>query len=103
MPGQVAPVRGGVQAVPKRAASSARGRHLRGTGGQGPQAGAGGQQRHAEPVSAALRASLEQVLDLVQRGTAHCSSRWPPGAPPTPTAPITSLPTRTGTPPPSSR
>ena len=94
--GQVAAVRGGVQAGVARRFLRRR-RHL----GQHRQ-----RRRPRRPAAATARrgASLAAAsLSASSAAIAHCSSRWPPGAPPTPTAPMTSLPTFTGTPPPSSR
>ena len=52
---------------------------------------------------AAVLGYFSKSFTAVMAAEAHCSSRCPPGAPATPTAPITSLPTATGRPPPSSR
>ena len=106
----VTPRRSGMQALVGRCFGR-RGRHLGlGRGGTGQ---CSGQCEYKVPVlHGCLRWRALQVwaggyfsrsCTLAMPATAHCSSRWPPGAPPTPTAPMTSLPTFTGTPPPSSR
>ena len=94
--GQVAAVRGGMQAGVARRLLRRR-RHLRNSIGSGAGRGSQQQRQHG----AALHCSC--AFSASMAATAHCSSRWPPGAPPTPTAPMTSVPTFTGTPPPSSR
>ena len=93
-PGGVAALSGGVQALV--------GRRLRGARADlGAHGWRERRQRDGHRDDQRLHFSMSFTFSMP--AIAHCSSRLPAGAPPTPTAPITSLPTRTGTPPPSSR
>jgi ribosome-associated protein YbcJ (S4-like RNA binding protein) len=101
---QVALVRGGVQACRSAPPRRRRGPTWACGGGRAPRPAQAASSASASQCAAALRRfHFSRSFTLSSAALAHCSSRWPPGAPPTPTAPITSLPTFTGTPPPSSR